>query len=75
MHNNMTATLNKPGGTHQTAPTTQSDMVTLNSPVTAHTMSIASLGLTGHGRVRRRERIERHRNLDVKGLSKTISYK
>ena len=34
-------------------------MVTLNSPVTAHTISTASLGLTGHGRVRRRERVER----------------
>ena len=34
-------------------------MVTLNSPATAHTMSIASLGLTGRGRVRRRERVER----------------
>ena len=47
-------------------------MVTLNSPVTAHTMSIASLGLTGHGRVRRRERMERRRNLDVKGLMSTF---
>ena len=31
-------------------------MITLNSLDTAHTMSIASLGLTGRGRVRRRER-------------------
>ena len=33
-------------------------MVTLNSLVNAHTMSTASLGPTGHGRVRRGERVD-----------------
>eukprot|EP00325_Prymnesiales_sp_UTEX-LB-985_P003765 CAMPEP_0174694918 /NCGR_PEP_ID=MMETSP1094-20130205/1396_1 /TAXON_ID=156173 /ORGANISM="Chrysochromulina brevifilum, Strain UTEX LB 985" /LENGTH=67 /DNA_ID=CAMNT_0015891281 /DNA_START=49 /DNA_END=249 /DNA_ORIENTATION=+ len=43
VHDNMTVTLNKADGTHQTA-SMESGMVTLNSPATAHTMSIASLG-------------------------------
>ena len=49
-------------------------MVPLDSPVTAHTMSTASLGLTGHGRVRRGERVERRRNLCAKGLTKSTIY-
>ena len=43
-------------------------MIPPDSPVTAHTMSTASLGLTGHGRVRRGERVERRRNLCLKML-------
>ena len=69
MHDNMTVTLNKPGGTHQTAPMTQSGMVPLDSPVTAHTMYTASLGLTGHGWVQHRERVERRRPVCQKGLT------
>ena len=60
MHDNMTVTLNEPGGTSIKPCLLQSGIVLLNSPVTTHTMSTwASLGLTGHGQVRRRDRVER----------------
>ena len=48
-------------------------MVTLNSPATAHTMSIASLGLTGRGRVRRRERVERRSQTVRKRVNMNIN--
>ena len=51
-------------------------MVPLDSPVTAHTMSIASLGLTGHGRVRCGERVGARRPVSQKELiSKKITSK
>ena len=41
----------------------------INSLDTAHTMSIAFLGLTGRGRVRRRKRVERRsQTVEAKGL-------
>ena len=39
-------------------PPSSGGTVTLNSLDTSYTMSIASLGLMGRGRVRRRERVE-----------------
>ena len=59
MHDNMTATLNKPGVTHQTAPMTEWYGLTEQPGHRSHHVYSSSLGLTGHGRVRRRERVER----------------
>ena len=72
MHDNMTVTLNEPGGTHQTAPMTERHGHTEQPGHRSHHVYSLPGPHAGHGRVRRGERVGVRRPVCQKGLTKLM---